>query len=78
MGRRPTTEARLPPGRVDVLPGTVLGVAGEGGTHSLLPPAACWGPAQEARRQACGTQQAEPSRKGSSSATQPPLASLPP
>lgn len=33
-----TTEARLPPEHVDVLPGTGLGIVGKGGTHSLPPP----------------------------------------
>lgn len=30
-----TTEARLPPLHIDVLPGTGLGIVGKGGTHSL-------------------------------------------
>lgn len=33
-----TTEARLPPVHIDVLPGTGLGIVGKGGTHSLQLP----------------------------------------
>jgi hypothetical protein len=33
-----TAEARLPPVRVDMPPGTGLGIVGKGGTHGLPPP----------------------------------------